>query len=471
MARIALINCPPNDNREFIRDAVKYDEKLPLGLCYIAAYLERNGHNAFLIDAYAEGIDSNGIADRIKRLNPDFAGATMLHPNSQEVGLVMSKIKEVTPNVTTVVGGVQPTLEPESVLKSNQGIDLAVIGEGEITMKEIMDNFDARKDCRKVQGVAYRKAGEVRRSAARERISNLDILPFPALDKIPLEKYWGEKKVMCMVTSRGCPFHCIFCASSVLWGHSITYRSIENVMAEIRHWRDAYGCDFFYFNDMTFTIDRGRIDELCRRLTSEGLDIEWKCLTRLDNLDEALIARMADAGCREMAVGIESGNQDMQRMIRKHLDLKRVKCMIRTLSLNNINVLGLAIIGFPRETPEQILDTLNYLISLKEEGMKEFDLFQATPYPGTELYRMCNGANPQSHIIEDGNCCKEPVMKKQMRRHSFMPCSSPNEFFSSEELRGIIHLTYERFKSGKPLSIDDLNLGCEKWKNLHMSVS
>jgi radical SAM superfamily enzyme YgiQ (UPF0313 family) len=291
--------------------------------------------------------------------------------------------------IITIIGGPHPSADAENVLIDHPGIDFVVRGEGEITTVEIIDNYRNGAPSESILGMAYRQNGKVVINSNRPLINNLDDIPSPARHLIDSDKYYyplrghGMEKVATMITSRGCPYHCIFCYS--MHGHQVRYRSISNVIQELKSIIDIYGIRYFIFHDECFTLSKNRVMEFCNEVLNRKLDIRWFCFTRGDAVDQEMADRMAEAGCVKISLGVESGSQAMLERVGKRTQLDKIERAFRILRRAGIETRGSFIIGLPGEDTQSIQQTIEYAKSL---DMYHFGLNIATPYPGTKMWEM-----------------------------------------------------------------------------------
>jgi radical SAM superfamily enzyme YgiQ (UPF0313 family) len=236
---------------------------------------------------------------------------------------------------------------------------------------------------RDIPGLSFRFNAEVVHNIDRGLIKNIDSLPLPARDRIlDLETYTPVQLSMIM-TSRGCPYKCGFCATQNIWGSHVRFRSVDNIINEINLLKNKYHVKNFTIMDDAFTINRDRVKELCRAIIAHRLDITWSCLTRVDIISDEIIALMKKAGCTKVDIGIESGNQRVLDMIGKKIKLDQVRNAVSILNKNKMFWSGFFMFGFPTETEKEIRDTVNFMHELKPNWVS-ISIF--TPYPGTALF-------------------------------------------------------------------------------------
>jgi len=364
---------------------------IPLGLAYIASYLEKNSFDVKVIDANVLQIDDEKVADLIEK-KPDIVGISAMTSVIYSAWEIAKSIKQKFPETLIVLGGPHPTILPEESLK-NGFIDIVVVGEGEETMNEIAASFrDKTLKLNEIKGIAYKtNSGKIEFTEARPLIENLDKLPFPARHLFPaLKKYVPEacKKMpmATVLTSRGCPYRCTFCYAGI-FGKKFRSRSPENIVAEIEHLKKDFGIKEFHICDDNFFLDGKRVLRFCELLKERKINLPWACVGGLRvNLVEKspeLLELMAKTGCYRTAIGIESGNQQILNNIQKDITLEQVRKAVKILNKAKILVCGLFMIGNYGENEKTVDDTIKFAKSL---SIDYAEFMTATPYPGTKLY-------------------------------------------------------------------------------------
>jgi len=273
----------------------------------------------------------------------------------------------------------------------NSCFDVGVLGEAEYTTLDLVQHLLKDWDISSVKGIIYMAQDGLVKNPPRDVIPNLDELPMPAYHLLPpMDMYHPQihnyrfKPVMPMVTSRGCPHRCIFCDQGV-FGKRFRYCSGKNVVDQIEELQKKYGVREITFHDDVFTLSKERVYELCDEIEKRKLKIAWSCLSRADHLDRDLLKRMKKAGCWLIAMGIESGNQEILDFIKKDVKLESIKEVTDWAYEEGIKVRGFFQIGHPKETEQTIEDTINFALSLKIHTA-EFTI--STPFKGTELYEI-----------------------------------------------------------------------------------
>ena len=403
----------------------------PLGLAYIAAVLEEADYSVRIIDAPAMGFTLPRVKDELRRLHPDIVGVTATTSTFNDALSVSVAAKEACPEAVVAIGGPHVSFLPEQTLKQVPSIDIVGIGEGEQTFLDLVQALDAGKGLEGVRGLAYRDGGVVRKNPPRPLIDDLDKLPFPARHLLPMGKYlaFGRRIIAGgVLTSRGCPFNCIFCSSSLLFGKKFRSRSPENVVKEVEVLHNKYKARDIEFFDDLFTLDRSRAMAICREILDRDLEIRWVCSSRVDTIDRELLNTLKKAGCAMIYLGVESGSQHVLNLIRKGTRVEQSVKAIRLAREAGIATIASFVFGIPGETLEEMKQTIRLAKSLNPD-YAQFSI--ATPYPGTQLYCM---AKEQGLIVKD-DWSEYTVLK---------PILATKEF-TTNDLEKIILDAYKQF--------------------------
>lgn len=383
----------------------------PLGICSLAAVLEKHGFNVLAynadMQAGAQVIDAfnttknyqryllrisdyndpvwQDIKNTILRYHPQFIGISVLTAKYKPALKLARLIRTIDPRIKIIAGGVYATLCPEEMLDTGE-FDVIVRGEGEYTLVDVLNALKKKTHLSDIKGISYELNGKIIHNPQRELIEDLDELPWPANHLILNKNRMLPTDFGYLMATRGCPYGCIFCASHKIWGHKVRFRSPQNIVDEIKMLKENYAPVYFFFQDDSFSIKRSFVQELCELIISEKLNIRWVCETRVDLIDDDLIEMMRGAGCFKIALGVESGNETTLLKIRKEVTKEQIRGAVKVCKRNNMEIGIFFMIGFPWETEKEINDTVN----LMEELDPEYAVFSvATPYPGTELYQIC----------------------------------------------------------------------------------
>ena len=359
----------------------------PLGLAYLASIARLEGHDVAIVDSLAEGICFEELKERIRHFYPDMVGitaTTSMIPDAYETARIA---KEVNPDAVVLIGGPHVTFLPEDTLNECKYIDIVVRGEGELVFRELL----RKKDLKEVKGITYRCGNTIKSNPAMPLIQNLDEIPIPAYDLLPMHLYrFGNLRFGTVITSRGCPFNCIFCSSSLQFGKRWRAHSKERVIEELRILHHDYGVREVEFLDDTFTLDRRRAREISKDIVREGLDISWTASSRVNTFDLETGKEMRRAGAHTIYFGIESGSQKTLDMIGKGITIEQSISAVKSAKKAKLRTLGSFIIGFPDETEDDIRRTIEFS---KRVGVDLAQFTIATPYPGTKLWEIANKLN------------------------------------------------------------------------------
>lgn len=359
----------------------------PVGLLYIAASVQRRtSHRISVIDADAEKLDYALLGRRIKEFGPEVIGITATTFTLLDVLQTARMAKMTDPSIHVCLGGPHPNLYPEETIESG-GIDSLVLGEGEYVFVELLEALSAKRDISKIHNVVCRKDNTV---IVNKKpgcfIEDLDTLPFPARQTLPLQKYYSvlSKKLpmTTMITSRGCPYGCIFCDRPHL-GKKFRARSARNVVDEFKSCVHMGIREIFIYDD-TFTVSKQRVMDICSEILRRGIDISWDIRARVDTVDTEMLQALKKAGCIRIHYGIEAGTQEIVDVLKKNIDLNKARTMIDISRSMGFITLAYFMIGNPGETKDQILKTIQFAVELNTD-YAHFSI--TTPFPGTELYR------------------------------------------------------------------------------------
>ena len=377
--KITLINPP------YPPSAHAHPPFIPLGLAYLGAIAERDGHQVTVIDCQAERLGYDNFRSRISQIPSDVIGVTSTTLLYNSAKQILTIAKETHPNATTMIGGSHVTFWDENALNECPAIDVIVRREGEITFSELLKQTEAKKDFGGVLGTTYRGAdGKIIRNEDRPFIQDLDSLPTPAYHLLPIDAFHRMgKTIFPLVTSRGCVQWCDFCSTVRMFGRGYRSRNPKRVVDELEMLHNKYGESQFTFYDDAFTINRKNTLELCAEIKARKLNIEWDCETRVDAVDKELLEKMRDAGCITVWFGVESGSEKILGAMHKKINREQVREAFKTAQKAGLMTIASSVIGFPGETEETAWETINFINSLNPD---DIGCYIATPYPGTPMY-------------------------------------------------------------------------------------
>ena len=373
----------------------------PFGLACIASYIREHSFSVGIVDAPAENMDSGQVLDYIGRHQPRVIGITAMTPQFQRTVQIAKGIFERFSGVLTVIGGHHASIMPDKTLEENYGLDLLVCGEGEETFLEIINKYKEKgwkkegflndtESLRTIDGIAFRdKDNNIKINKSRKQIEDLDSLPSPTWDLLPVEKYlplpnqYLNKPVIHMVSIRGCPFDCGFCSNNSVFGRKIRARSPERVVEDIKYVKSKYNIKEISFWDDTMTVNKKWLERFCNCLIENKVNVTWTCYSRVDTVNLEILKLMKKAGCWNIFYGYESGNQQLLDNINKGITLEQIRNANKWTKEAGIEVRASFMIALPGETPEMAKKTIDFAIELEPE-YAQFSI--TTPYPGTKLY-------------------------------------------------------------------------------------
>ncbi|OGR67321.1 MAG: hypothetical protein A2081_01625 [Elusimicrobia bacterium GWC2_61_19] len=365
-----------------LRISVRSHEDFPSGLGYIAGCLRESGHTAaiFIPDLFL--MPMARVWRELETFKPDIVGLSAVTRNFMEARRVTGEVKRRF-GCPVVMGGPHPTALPRSTLLGLPALDAVIAGEGELPMLALAAQFDKTGglDFEKIPGAAFIREGRYFENARAEPVADLDSLPYPALDLLNggAARLGNEK----IITSRGCPGQCNFCAN-ICMGRKFRPHSPERVVAEIEHLMKKYGSRFFHILDDCFTADNNRAHRICDLIISKRLKIAWDAAGRVNTLlDESLIVKLKKAGCVRVQLGIETGSQRINDLIGKGTTLEMAEKCCGLLRRHGLEPYTSFIIGNEGETRETIKETIAFSRKLKST----ISVFNTLiPFPGTAIF-------------------------------------------------------------------------------------
>ncbi|MCP8315925.1 MAG: cobalamin-dependent protein, partial [archaeon] len=358
----------------------------PLGLLYIATVLNEAGFRVKIFDLniLSSNTPLNDFLKQVEALNPLMIGISSSTPTIHRALDIAKRLrKRMGRKVMIVVGGVHATFRSEEVLHKSY-VDLVVRGEGENALLELARTIaSGEKSLSQINGISYKRDGQIKHNDPKFLvIKDLDSLPYPDRGLIDIDAYQNPG---IMISSRGCPARCIFCAAGAFGGHVYRARSAKNVIGEISLLVERWNFKNIFLVDNTMTIDVKRALELCSLIKESNLDMTWQCETRINVVNEDLIKAMADAGCTNIQFGIESGDEKILKEIKKGIKLRAVERTVECCVRHGIKPVCSFIIGHPSDTIETVGLTIEFGKKLMRMGAEVF-FGLLTPFPGTEIF-------------------------------------------------------------------------------------
>jgi len=356
----------------------------PLFLAYSASQLQKEGHSVSYIDSVIQDYDLPRTLSEAKQAQPDVIFMETTTPSIEADYQNLTALKNAT-GARIVVGGPHATYFHRAVIEECPAIDVAIRHEFDTKIARVAANLHNLAD---VAGITYRDGASIVDNGDGELTADLDMLPFPDRETIPwkwyLEAWYSRQPFMNIMTARGCPYQCSFCLwPQNMYGHKQRFRSIDNVISEIRYLVDTYGVKELNVDDGTFTTNRTRVIEFCRRLRQEKINLIWTCNGRVDNVDDEMLSEMKRSGCKMIRLGIESGSQEVLDKIKKGLTLKQIEDGVRMVKRHRIQTIGGFMFGFPYDSRKTIEETIRFAKKVSPDQV-QFSI--AMCYPGTSLY-------------------------------------------------------------------------------------
>lgn len=401
----------------------------PLGIAYLASLLEKK-HTVTIIDANVLGLKIHEVIAKLDLFKPDILMFSLTTPGFHN-DLAWIRLIKKKHDCPVIVGGPQATLYPTETL-TFQEIDFCVIGQGWETLPELIGCLNVGGDCQAVQGIAYRHNGIITLTEKRQGRININEAPFPARHLLPNQMYTTllskRRPVTVMMSSSGCPFHCIYCMHE----KDVVFRDPLKVIDEMQECRARFKIREIDFYDDIFSLDKERAARMCEEMIRRKLDLVWSIRTRPDCVDEQLIKLFAKAGCIRIHYGVESGSPEILKVIKRDISLSQITKAVDWTRKEGIAALGFFVIGFPGETRDSILKTMKLTRKL------EFDYIQISklvPTPDTRVYAMLKEKSGR-------DIWREYILGQQEQPAGFAPLDSD---ISAEELDKWLIKAYRYF--------------------------
>jgi anaerobic magnesium-protoporphyrin IX monomethyl ester cyclase len=420
-----------------------------LGIAWLAAVLEKDGHQVKILDAHAERLPLEAIPQWVKEHGPfDLVGLTATTPLISNALEIARDLKSRFPATLVVLGGVHPTVLPAESL-AEPAVDLVVRGEGEETIREIA----AETPWDKIAGISYRQDGAVVHNPDRKLIDDLDTLPFPAYHLLPMHRYRpaaGAAKRLpatSVLATRGCPGRCSFCYR--IYGNRLRCRSGLNLALEVKLLQDRYGIKEICFYDDTFTAVRREVRAFCHAIQDMNLDLTWSCFSRVDTFDADTFRLMKATGCHQVMYGVETYNREILKNINKKVDPDAVAGVIKATQEIGIDVRAAFMLGNPGETEATMEENCRYAIRLNPD-LALFNI--TTPYPGTEMFKWAD----DNHYLLTKNW-EDYDLSKPVMELPTVSAAKVMEYYRKSHRRFLLRPSYISSRLGKVRSLEDLS--------------
>lgn len=360
----------------------------PLGITYMAGVLQENNIDVEILDASAEDMDFKDVEKELLKRKPDLVALTALTPTIGRALETAQVVKETLPDSIVVMGGYHPTFNFIETLE-DENVDIVIRGEGEYIMLNLVQALENQSSLHDVKGIVFedKNSKEIVVNPEAPLIQDLDELPFPALNLLPMKKYRlldMDTHMTTMITTRGCPMQCSFCSSAAMHGKKIRERSVENIVDEIEYLKTNYDIDTIAFMDDTFTLKKRKVMAICDEILKRNIEIMWGCTSRVDTLDEKLLKKMKEAGCITIFIGVESADQQQLDNMCKNTTIAKIENAFKIAHKLKIRTIASVALGMPGDTKEIMNKTVKFVHKLKPN----YAIYSlATPYPGTRFYK------------------------------------------------------------------------------------
>lgn len=374
---------------------LKLGSKLPpMGLASLASYVREKGVSVKILDALNLGLSIDSVLDYVRQNSPSYVGITattnMIFPSEMLAG----KIKELFPEIITIIGGAHISALPEETIERFSSFDVGIVGEGEKTLYEIISSGKIDSS---ITGIVFKKDGTVIKTAARKYIEDLDEIPFPAYDLMdgfpdfyrPTPNNYSSLPVAPVISSRGCPYSCTFCDRGV-FGSKLRAWSIDYLISLLKHLQDRYKINEVCFYDDIFILNKKKLYEFIDKKSTNNLNITWSCEGRVDQLDEQTLKDMRKAGCWQINYGIESGSQPVLDGLHKNIKVKQIRDTLIATKKVKMSARAYLIIGSPPETLQTLEENRELILSVP---LTDIHISYFTPLPGSEVYKEVMNTN------------------------------------------------------------------------------
>jgi len=354
-----------------------------LGIAYLASFMKQHGISVGIYDDTIYN-STQKLGEMVNDFQPDIIGVTAFSYSYKYLIELIHKIKTISQK-PIVVGGPHVSATKDEILK-NSPADFAVKGEGEFTLLELLQHLqDDKPDFSAIKGLIWRSGNDIIENADREFITDVDSLPCPDFEAFPVEKYSNfQSKRLPVISSRGCPYACTFCSVRLSMGRGFRARTPENFVAELKHWYDK-GWTNFEFCDDCYSADMKRVTEISDLIIKNGLNLKYEIHTgiRVDRVSPKLLGKLKESGCILVNFGMESGNEQILRNIRKNINLDQIRKAVAWANEAGIPNAGHFVIGHQGETFETAMDSIRFAKTLPTRFVSFYNLI---PYPGTEVF-------------------------------------------------------------------------------------
>ncbi len=390
MTKVVLITPPVTLQERYGKLSGAANTLPSLGILYLAAVLRREGYEVSVIEASSLGLSLKELLDEIIEVNPEFVGISATTLSISNASNIADEIKKNNGKIKIIVGGPHLTAIPEETMGLFKSFDFGVIGEGEETMKELLNSIKQGKEISGIPGIIFRQRDGIVRTVPRIFLDDLDKLPFPAWDLLsdfpgkyhPPPFRFKRLPAGYIVTTRGCPYKCIFCDRSV-FGNKCRGHSAGYILELIEYLYNRFGIREILIEDDTFVTFKSRLIEVCEGIIKRGIKISWSCLGRADAVTPEILSLMKKAGCWSISFGIETGDPEVMKFIGKNITLAKIEQAVKWTKEAGLLSKGFFILGHPTDDQETIKKTIGFALSIP---LDDISVSMMTPFPGSKLH-------------------------------------------------------------------------------------
>ena len=467
MKDVLLLNPPPLTSRGFMKDICcgenSYVDAVfpPLSLAYVAGTLRNKKINLDLIDGNALELKLTELKEILLDKKYKILIINSSHSSFKSDIEISNYIKKILPKINIIFYGVYPTACWKEVIKE-QIVDFVVRGEPEVTVLELVKNIlNKNEDYGAIGGAVYKNNKKIIRNKERTLIKNLDEIPYPARDMLPIKKYKHplfKPNSITLRTSRGCIYNCLFCGTKIINKRRWRAHSPERVVNEIKHIIESHNIKNFFLEDEQFFLDKERVKNICKKIINEKIKIKWAAMARTNLINNELLKIIKKAGCYRIDLGVESLNDITLKNIRKGINKKQTIDAIKKVKKAGLAVGVILMAGLPGDNTNSIRQSIKIL---KKNKVDCLIMHTATPYIGTDFYDLCkkkkwiinedlNNYGTSCSVLSYPNFTKEEIEKTQLRCYKdfyLNPAYIFRQFFKissfgdiKEKIRGVIEL-------------------------------
>jgi anaerobic magnesium-protoporphyrin IX monomethyl ester cyclase len=355
----------------------------PLGLAYVASAFEQAGASVRILDLVVEPYSKENLQQLLAAFQPDLVGATSVTMTFDAAMSVLRDVKELRPAVTTLMGGPHVSFHARETLLRNPELDICVLGEGEATVAELVGQLNSGGDLHSVAGLALRQVGDILMTQARPPGFDVKNLPLPARHLLPLGRYRALGLAISMITSRGCPFQCIFCVGRKMSGAKVRYRDPVSVVDEMEY---LHALGFYQINiaDDLFTAKKSHCFAVCEEIIRRNLEVKWTAFSRANTINRPLLAKLKQAGCVQLSFGFESANEEILKTVQKRINQQQMLDAAEMCRAEGMPAQASFIYGLPGETLETLQETVEFGEKINSLGTT-YGIHLLAPFPGTAV--------------------------------------------------------------------------------------